>query len=430
MSNMTIHVVQAGETVGSIAESYGVDPARLAADNAVPPSGALAVGQTLVVRFPRQVHAVRAGETLASIAEAYGTTVRRLWQNNWPLGGGAALQPGQVLVISYFDEPLGAAAFNGYAYPYIDMSLLNAELPYLTYLTPFTYGITADGDLLQLEDDALLSAARQRGVRPVMHLSTMTETGQFDTQRATLVLTDSAVQDRLVDQVQQTLRRRGYAGLDVDFEFLPGQLAAAYAAFLARLRRLLNSQGFFLWAALAPKTSARQAGLLYEGHDYAAVGAAVDGVLLMTYEWGYTYGPPMAVAPLGQVRAVLDYALTAVAPEKIFMGIPLYGYDWPLPFVSGETRAESLSPVQAVERALRHDIAIQYDAAAQAPYYHYTDRGGREHAVWFEDARSIEAKLRLADEYHLQGVGYWNLTRPFPQNWAVLASLFDIETLL
>lgn len=71
---MTIHVVQAGETVGSIAESYGVDPARLAADNAVPPSGALAVGQTLVVRFPRQVHAVRAGETLASIAEAYGTT--------------------------------------------------------------------------------------------------------------------------------------------------------------------------------------------------------------------------------------------------------------------------------------------------------------------------------------------------------------------
>ena len=120
------------------------------------------------------------------------------------------------------------------------MSLLNAELPYLTYLTPFTYGITADGDLLQLEDDALLSAARQRGVRPVMHLSTMTETGQFDTQRATLVLTDSAVQDRLVDQVQQTLRRRGYAGLDVDFEFLPGQLAAAYAAFLARLRRLLS----------------------------------------------------------------------------------------------------------------------------------------------------------------------------------------------
>ena len=236
---MTIHVVRAGETVGSIAESYGVDPARLAADNAVPPSGALAVGQTLVIRFPRQIHAVRRGETLASIAEDHNTTVRRLWQNNWSLGGGADLQPGEPLVISYFDEPLGPAVFNGYAYPFIDPSLLEAELPCLTCLAPFTYGITADGDLLQLEDDELLSAARQRGTLPVMHLSTLTETDQFDTQRAALVLTDTAVQDRLVSQVQQVLRRRGYAGLDVDFEFLPGQLAAAYAAFLSRLSGVL-----------------------------------------------------------------------------------------------------------------------------------------------------------------------------------------------
>ena len=423
---MTIHVVQAGETVGSIAESYGVDPARLAADNAVPPSGALAVGQTLVVRFPRQVHAVRAGETLASIAEAYGTTVRRLWQNNWPLGGGAALQPGQVLVISYFDEPLGAAAFNGYAYPYIDMSLLDAELPYLTYLTPFTYGITADGDLLQLEDDALLSAARQRGVRPVMHLSTMTETGQFDTQRATLVLTDSAVQDRLVDQVQQTLRRRGYAGLDVDFEFLPGQLAAAYAAFLARLRRLLNSQGFFLWAALAPKTSARQAGLLYEGHDYAAVGAAVDGVLLMTYEWGHAYSPPMAVAPVDQVRRVVEYAVSRIDPAKINLGIPNYGYDWTLPFTEGAPRARTIGNIEAVQQAVEKGAEIYFDETAQAPYYFYVE-DGVTHEVWFEDVRSISSKFALIEEFGLLGAGYWQLMRLFRANWILAAETFHIE---
>ena len=423
---MTIHVVQAGETVGSIAASYGVDPARLAADNAVPPSGALAVGQTLVVRFPRQVHAVRAGETLASIAEAYGTTVRRLWQNNWPLGGQTALRPGQVLVISYFGAPTSSAAFNGYAYPYIDQSLLDAELPYLTYLAPFTYGITAEGDLLQLEDDALLSAARQRGVRPVMHLSTLTETGQFDTQRATLVLTDTAVQDSLIAQVQPTLRRWGDAGLAVGFEFLPGQLAAAYAAFLSRLRRLLNSQGFFLWAALAPKTSAGQAGLLYEGHDYAAVGAAVDGVLLMTYEWGYTAGPPMAVSPLPNVRAVLDYAVTEIPPEKIFLGLSNYGYDWPLPFVQGVTRAPSISNQRAIELAIEHDVAIQYDETAQAPFFHYTAVDGTVHEVWFEDARSLSARLALIAEYGFQGAGIWNLMRPFSQLWSVISSLYNI----
>ena len=237
---MTIHVVQSGESVDSIAASYGVDPARLAADNAVSTSGSLAVGQTMVIRFPRQVHAVRAGETLSSIAAAYGTTVRQLWRNNWSLAGGEALVSGQVLVVSYFEEKLGSALSNGYAYPYIEPDLLAEQLPYLTCLSPFTYGINASGGLLPLEDDALLSAARLRGTAPVMHLSTLTESGQFDTQRAELVLTDMAVQDQLVAEVIQTVLRRGYAGVDVDFEFLPGQLAAAYAAFLDRLRRRLQ----------------------------------------------------------------------------------------------------------------------------------------------------------------------------------------------
>ena len=424
---MTIHVVQAGESVGSIAMHYGVDPVRLAADNAVPADGALAVGQTLVVRFPRQVHAVQPGETLTSIAAAYGTSVRQLWRNNWPLGGMEDLSPGQVLVISYWDERLGTASFNGYAYPYIDPALLSAQLPYVTYLTPFTYGISAGGGLLPLEDDAMLSAARQRGTAPVMHLSTLTESGQFDTQRAEVVLTDFEVQDRLVSEVLQTVLRKGFAGLDVDFEYLPGELAEAYAAFLSRLQRLLHSRGLFVWAALAPKTSASQPGLLYEGHNYAAVGAATDGVLLMTYEWGYTYGPPMAVAPLPNVRAVLDYAITEIPAEKIFLGIPNYGYDWSLPFIQGVTRAQSISNQRAIELAVEYGIAIQYDETAQSPFFHYTDAGGTVHEVWFEDARSMSAKLRLIAEYGFQGGGFWNLMRPFSQTWLVLDALYDVD---
>ena len=330
-------------------------------------------------------------------------------------------------MISYFDEKLGPVVSNGYAYPYIEPSLLAQQLPYLSYLAPFTYGITASGDLLPLEDDTMLASARQRGTGPVMHLSTLTESGQFDTQRGELVLTDQAIQGRLIDQVLRTVLEKGYAGVDVDFEYLPGQLAAAYADFLSRLRRLLNAQGKFLWTALAPKTSAAQRGLLYEGHDYAAVAAASDGVLLMTYEWGYTYGPPLAVAPIPNVRAVLDYAVTAIPPEKIFLGVPNYGYDWPLPFVQGVTRAQSISNQRAIELAIEHDIAIQYDETAQSPFFHYTDAAGTVHEVWFEDARSMDAKLRLIAEYGFRGAGFWNLMRPFSQTWLVLDSLYDIQ---
>ena len=273
----------------------------------------------------------------------------------------------------------------------------------------------------------MLAAARERGTRPVMHLSTLTEAGQFDTGRAEFILTDYEAQGRLAAEVLQTVLQKDFAGLDVDFEYLPGQLANAYAAFLGRLRQLLAAQGRFLWAALAPKTNTRQRGLLYEGHDYAAVAAAADGVLLMTYEWGYTYGPPMAVAPLPNVRAVLDYAVTEMPAEKIFLGVPNYGYDWPLPFVRGETKAQSISNQRAIELAVQYGVEIQYDETAQSPFFHYTDQSGAVHEVWFEDARSIQAKLGLVKEYGLSGAGYWNLMRPFPQNWPVLNSAFLIR---
>ena len=195
---MTIHIVRPGETIERIAAAYGVSAALLAAANAVPPSGALAVGQTLVVRVPRQVYTVRAGDTLTSIAATHGTTVRQLWRNNWQLGGTDRLYSGQTLVISYQDEPLRTVLANGYAYPFISAPLLSSQLPYLSHLTPFTYGITATGTLLPLEDDALLAAARQRGTLPVMHLSTLTEDDRFDTARAELVLTNDALQSRLV----------------------------------------------------------------------------------------------------------------------------------------------------------------------------------------------------------------------------------------
>ena len=326
---MDIHVVRAGETVSSVAARYGVPAGILAGVNGVAPDAPLAVGQTLVVRHPRELHTVASGESVYSIALHYGLSVRTLYQNNPALGGRSALYPGQTLVIAYDDAPLRTLAVNAYSYPFIRGGLLDAALPYLTYLTPFTYGINADGTLLPLADEWLLAAAGQYRTAALMHLSTLTEEGRFDNARSTLILEEADAQDALMQSILETVQARHYFGLDVDFEYVLPEQREAYAAFITRLREALNPLGCPVIVALAPKTSAAQRGLLYEAHDYTLLGAAANAVFLMTYEWGYAYGPPMAVAPLGQVRAVLDYALTAVAPEKIFMGIPLYATTLP-----------------------------------------------------------------------------------------------------
>lgn len=427
---MTIHVVRAGESIASVAALYDVPPALLASLNGLPPASSLAVGQALAVRFPREVHTVRAGETLYGIALRYGLSLRTLYQNNPALGARPAIYPGEALVLAYEDEPRRTLAVNAYAYPSVGTALLDTALPYLTSLTPFTYGVRADGSLLPLEDERLLAAAGQYRTAALLHLSTLTEDGRFDSGRAETVLRDGDIRERLVQSILETLRGKHYFAVDVDFEYVPPALREEYAAFIASLRETLAPLGCPVIVALAPKTSAEQRGLLYEAHDYALLGQAADAAFLMTYEWGYTYGPPMAVAPLPQVRAVLDYAVREIAPEKLLMGIPLYGYDWTLPFVQGGSRARSLSGAEAVALALHHGIAIQYDEAAQSPYFYYTDASRREHAVWFEDARSIRAKLLLAEEYGLAGVGFWELGRDLPQAWTVLASLFSVETLL
>ena len=99
---------------------------------------------------------------------------------------------------------------------------------------------------------------------------------------------------------------------------------------------------------------------------------------------------------------MLDYAVTEIPPEKILMGMPNYGYDWTLPFMRG-TPAQSVSLTQAVDLALRYGVEIQFDEQAQTPYFYYTDNG-TQHVVWFDDPRSIDAKLQLIDDYRLAGV--------------------------
>ncbi len=424
---MTLYTVQPGDTLYSIGADFGTSPALLAENNGLEPETPLVVGQALVVLIPAETTTVQPGETIYAIARRAGLSVIQLYRNNPGLNGLPAVQPGQTLVLRYTDQPTASLDVNAYAYPFISGGLLRQTLPYLTYITPFTYGFTPAGELVPLNDQPIIDLALEYGVTPWMHLSTLTPDGVFSSALGLQLLADQAAQAVLIQNVLDNMQAKNYQGLDVDFEFIGAEGAAAYAAFIARLRARLSPLGYEVLVALAPKVSADQPGTLYEGHDYAALGAAADGVLLMTYEWGYTYGPPLAVAPIPSVRRVLDYAVTEIPREKIFMGIPSYGYDWPLPYERGVTRAQSLSNVEAVTLARRYGAEILYDQQAQAPWFRYTAPDGRAHEVWFEDARSIEAKLALIREYGFRGAGYWNLDRPFPQNWSLLNSQYAVR---
>lgn len=432
---MIIHTVKNGETIDQIVKEYGINQSDFLADNGIFFGDTLVTGQALVIMMPDVVHTVRRGETLFSIAKQYGIAPVDILRNNYKLGGKDKIRVGETLNITYKKSNNEDAdsrnkakniMVNSYAYTFIDFDLLRKQVPYLSYFTPFTYGITGDGDIVYPDDLKLRSIAAEYGVKTLLHLSTLTEDGGFDSGRASLLFQNADVSESIQNELTQFAYEQRFGGADVDFEFINPEERYDYIRFLQDLRLKLNPLGLELFSALAPKQSDTQRGTLYEGHDYAGIAAAVNYVLLMTYEWGYTYGPPMAVAPINSVKRVVEYAKTRMSSDKIFMGIPTYGYDWTLPYIQGGEGAKSISPTDAVNLARRYGADIMYDETAKSPWFRYADDDGRLHEVWFEDARSISAKLDLVNNENLVGIGYWNSMRDFPQNWVVLNAKFNI----
>ncbi len=424
---MLIYTVAAGDTVSAVAARYGLETEKIIADNGLDAEGRLAVGQSLILLFPTLTHIVEEGETAARVSELYGISERELFRNNWFLKGELTLPIGSRVVIRYEQTPALSAVLGGYAYDFTEDDTLRAVLSYLTYFMPFTYGFSADGALVAPEDGRLLDLARQYGARPLMHLSTLTPEGYFSNEAAHALFADESAVRTLQSNLLDNIRQKGYDGLDVDFEYLLAEDREAYVRFIAETTALLNENGYICIVALPPKTSDDQAGLLYEGIDYAGLGQAADFAFLMTYEWGYRFGPPMAVAPLASVRRVAEYAASRIPREKLLLGLANYGYDWTLPFVRGESDAPSLSPQAAQALAVAKGARIEFDPTAASPYFYYTDDGGRAHVVWFEDVRSYRAKALLVRELGFAGCFLWELTRKNPPGFVGLNAFFFIE---
>ena len=412
---MEIHIVNTGDTLQSIAAQYGVSAERVAYDNNIAGTD-LVVGQALIIAIPETIYTIQNGDTIQSIAAAFGTTALQIVRNNSYLLNESFLLPGRQIVIRYTEMEQRNIKIFGYAYGFIRDDILEESCLYLDELLPFSYGYNMDGTLIPMNDDRLLVEATRFGLRKRMVITPLDINERFNNQLVVMVLSDVTMRENLITNILQTMTDKGYQALDIDFEFIPGEFRDAYVAFIAEVRARLAPQGYQVSVAVPPKIADDQPGLLYEGIDYAGIGNAADTVFLMTYEWGYKFGPPMAVAPIPSVRRVLDYAVSVIPREKLDMGIPNYAYDWPLPYERGVTEAETIGNVEAVRRAFQYGAQIQYDEQSQAPFFNYT-LDGVEHVVWFEDVRSIAAKYDLITEYGFRGGGYWNLMREFRQNW-------------
>lgn len=420
---MRIYTVKSSDTLYSISKAFGVTLNSLVEDNQLEFPDRLVVGQALSIRGDGTRYTIRRGDTLYAISKRFRVSLDELRRFN--PGVSDRIYPGQVIEIPVSSNPSAREIrVSAYCYPHIDAATLEYTLPELTNVNPFSYSIRADGSLTRLNDERVITAALRAGVAPIMVITNLDENDRFSTGLASSVLQSLAVQRLLLTNIAKIMCDKKYTGLDVDFEYVSARDRLAYNRFLELASSMLHPLGYTLSSAVPPKTSSNMTGLLYEGIDYEAHGRINDFVLLMTYDWGYRYGPPMAVSPYNEMARVLDYAVTVIPRNKILLGLPNYGYDWVLPHREGQA-ATLVSNTRAISIAVSRWANIQFDRTARTPYFNYRDDNGTEHVVWFDDVRSFEAKLSLIEQYGLLGMGYWNINTLFKQGWFAVSSMFN-----
>ena len=426
---MIIYRVVSGDSLFKIARNFGVTLQELQNANGLDGASSLPIGTALVIPTRNTSTIVRRGDSLFSIATEYGLTVPELLQYNPNIRPPYTIIPGDTIILPPGSK-LGTIAVNGYCYPNISDETLQKTLPYLTYISIFSYDIRPDGSLKGLtNDDRIIAAAREANVAPLMTVTNLNADQSFDSDLSLKFLRNDVAQRNFIDGIPDYLKQKGYMGLNLDFEYVYAENREDYNVFMRALGERLRAEGLILTTALAPKSSDNQQGILFEGHDYRALGEACDWILLMTYDWGYVAGPPMAVSPINEVERVLRYATKIIPSQKLMMGFPNYAYDWTLPYTPG-TKAKYLTHSGAVDLAARTGSTIRFDTTSATPFFSYKDASGNEHVVWFDDARSIEAKLKLINEYDLLGLGIWTINRFYPPLYAVLSSMYDIQKLL
>lgn len=420
---MIIYVVKSGDTLWRISQTYNVSISSIVQTNQMSDPNRLVVGQSLVIPTPEDVHIVRPGETLWIISQIYNVSMQDIAREN------NITNPNLIYVGQRIRIPKPVIEVNGYLTQTgpEGEEILRWTGQYLTYFCMFSYGITAEGNLTALNDESVISMARSRGVTPLMCLTNFLGR-RFSSDLVSAFLANVEVQERQLTNIVNTMRQKGYEGLNIDFEYVYPRDRENYNSFLRRAAERMRANGFSISTALAPKVRAEQIGLLYEAHDYPVHGQLTDFVVLMTYEWGWAGGPPWAIAPINEVRRVLDYAVSVIPRNKILMGIPLYGRDWRIPFVSG-TIAATVTYQEAIRRAQQYGVSIQYNNIYQSPFYRYWDQSGQQHEVWFEDARSYQAKYDTIKEYGLRGASYWALNLESTPNWPVLVHNFRVAKL-
>ena len=305
----------------------------------------------------------------------------------------------------------------GYVVPWDARSqpALDRPPPPVGELSPVWYQPTETGGLTTV--DQARGQPLPQGRRDVRLVPSVTNFrgGQWDGPLVSAILADPGGRRTHIEALVDVARGPGVAGVDIDYESLDGADRQAFSAFIRDLADALHDADRSLTVTVHAKRSEPGNWPGAQAQDWQALGDAADAVRVMAYDHAWAGSRPGPVAPLPWVDDVLRFAVDEMPPDKIFLGLPTYGYDWPDGGPGGD-----VAWADAAALAESRDADERWDDESASPWLTYADDTGTPHIVWYEDARSLAAKVDLARRYEVGGVFIWKIGGEDPEIWDVL----------
>ncbi len=288
---------------------------------------------------------------------------------------------------------------------------LRTNSRYLDFVSPYYFILEPDGSITSDEPASPLPT----NARIVPMVKNRAQYADFHPQIA-----DRSSRARIIGSLLGIVQRGGYAGIHIDFEGIFPEDRPYLTAFMSELAAAFRGAGKLVTMAVAAKTY--DATLGWAGaYDYANLAPSVDLVTVMAYDYHYSGSPnPGPIAPIDWVGRVASFAASQFGPNKVLLGIPLYGYDWNL--VTGPP-AKARRYGDIVDLVSRYGGTFAFDDNSKSAYYQYTAPDGAAHEVWFENVASVGAKVDVAIRYNLAGIALWRLGQEDGDVWKVIGAL-------
>ena len=316
--------------------------------------------------------------------------------------------------------------------PYWDQKLafrtFGDHVEKLNFVSLFWYYLTDDGLIRKYqyaqEDASIIRFAHDHGVQVTAVITNLPEEegSTWDSDRVERMLIDRETRARHIADIIEKLDSLDFDGVSIDYEGVVGSQRENFTLFIQELATALHHSKKLVGVALHPKTG-EASDRRYDFQDWVPLSAAADQLYIMAYGEHWDGGEAGPIASYGWVERIVRYASSLNVPKnKLFLGIPLYGYDWS----EGGSDATGLTYSDVGKLVARYSPELEWDSNARSPHFHY-ESSGREHEIWFENARSVGEKIKLADETGLAGVAFWRLGGEDPKLWETIPQ--EIQTL-